>query len=440
MIVLLLKAQENLRSKMIKLPSKEKKILSGDAGQLQKNMLEAIVLWGDFFGAKELVPITGCGHVVLGFGNNGFEVATHILDDLIAQGARAKFDFTIGTWPYAARQTKLKWLFEHNSAFKKQQMIEQKLFLLGLNQTKPYMDVLSLAKSQSVKYGDVLCWSDPMLVTFANSVFGARVNCSGPLLDLFCNILGKVPYYGLLTEEGRKAQINIKVDVQKLPDAGLLGVAVAQKCGGKVPYIYGLEKLLRAKYDEQTLAFLKDFSAGFSSEGSCRIFHINGITPEARQYKKDLVVQNSQTITIDEQEIEKVKANFELAWSNLDARPSLCYIGWPDLSLYQLVNWTNEIGWELKQNRRNKLKIKTVFFTNNAVLEQFKKLPEFEELRSYGGVIKTNSPLSILLSKRRLTKKIITNSNQIRQNANVKFCKEEEILNLITGKKRNKHG
>jgi predicted aconitase len=277
-----------------------------------------------------------------------------------------------------------------------------------------------------------------MLVTFANSAIGAKVNNSGPLLDLFCNILGKVPLYGLLTKEGRQAQIVVKVDAQKLPDAGLLGVAVAQKSAGNVPYIYGLEKLLKAKYDEKTYSFLKDFSAGFSSEGPMRLFHINGITPEAKKYKKALINENSQTVLIDDQELERVKENFDLPWKNLDAKPNKCFIGQPDLSLYQLVNWTNEIGWELKQTKRSKLKIKTIFLTNREVLEQFKKLPEYDELKSYGGKIKTMSPFNNLMAKKKLRSRIITNSNQIRINGNVKFCKEEDILDIITGKKRRK--
>lgn len=426
---------------MIKLTSEEKKILNGELGQVQKKMLESLVLFGDFFGAKELTEITGVGHLVLGFGTNGFEVVAGILDELIKNNLKTKFPFTVNTWPYAINnsQEKVFGLFEKkNSALKKQAYLQNKLIEIGLNTENNYMDAIKLGNSDSVKYGDILCWSDSSLVTFANSAIGAKVNNSGPLVDLFCNILGKVPNYGLLTKEGRQADVIIKVEMEKLPDAGLLGVAVAQKCNGKVPYIYGLEKLLKPKYDEKTLAFLKDFSAGLSSESGVRIFHINGITPEAKKHKKELINQSSQIVAIDEQELERVKTDFEVSWKNWDSKPNICFIGQPDLSLYQLVYWTNEIGWELKQNNRNKLKIKTIFLTNKEVLEQFKKLPEYQELKSYGGKIKTMSPFNNLMTKRKIRAKIITNSNLIRNNTNCKFGKEEEILDIITGKKRRK--
>ena len=424
---------------MIKLSSQEKEILSNDKNDLKRKMLESIIHFGDFYDAKELVNITGNGHVVLGFGNNGFEVAMNILDEIINKGFKTKYPFTVSTWPYVFSSSKEKWFglfWRKTSAVKKQAFLEKRLEEIGLNIENHFMDAISLGKKNSLTYGDVLCWSDSMLVTFANSVFGAKVNCAGPLIDLFCNILGKVPYYGLLTPEGRMAQVIIKVDVNTLPDAGLLGVAVAHKSAERIPYIYGLEKLLKAKYDEKTLAFLKDFAAGFSSEGNLKIFHINGITPEAKKLKKNLIAAFSSVESIDMLEIEKVKENLEIPWKNLDAKPNYCFLGQPDLSLYQLVNWTNEIGWELKQNKRKRLKIKTIFLTNNHVLEQFKKLPECSELKSYGGVIKTISPFNNLLTKSKIKTKIITNSNQIRQSANVKFCKEEDILSIITGKRR----
>lgn len=426
---------------MIKLSVEDKKILNGQEGQLKKQMLESLILFGDFYGAKKFEKISGAGHVVLGFGTNGFNMATDILNKMIDEGLKATNGFTISSWSYAYKTISEKWFglfYKKTSAVKKQMLLEEMLTHLGLDEKNKYLDAITLAKNKSIKYGDVLAWSDSMLVTFANSVFGARVNPSGPMIDLFCNILGKVPYYGLLTKEGRNAKCVIKVEADKLPDANLLGVAVAQKANGRVPYIYGLEKLLKAKYDEKTLAFLKDFSAGFSSESSLRIFHINSITPEAKKLKKELICEGSETIKINEQEIEKVKENFELSWKNLDAKPHICYIGEPNLSLYQLVYWTNEIGWELRQNRRKKLKIKTVFLTNDEILNQFKKLPEYKELKKYGGTIKTLSPFNTLKAKRKIHKKIITNSNLIRVNAGIKFLKEEEILNMITGKKRRK--
>lgn len=423
---------------MIKLSAEEKRILDGDFGPERKKILESLIIFSDFYGAKDFINITGPGHLALGFGTKGFEVVSNIFDSLISQNLKTKYPFTISSWLYSYLESTETWskIFHRKRSVKShQEVLEKKLISLGLNPDFRYLDAISLAKSDTVQYGDVLCWSDSALITFANSALGARVNSCGPVIDLFCNILGKVPNYGLVTKEGRKANVIIKIETATLPDAGLLGVAVAQKAKDQIPYIYGLEKLLKAKYDEKTLAFLKDFSAGFSSEGALRIFHINGITPDAKKLKKELINPQAQTISINEQEIERVKENFELFWKNLDAKPSLCFIGQPDLSLYQLVYWTNEIGWELKQNKRKKLKIKTVFLTNKEVLKAFKQLPEYKELKSYGAVIKTMSPFNNIVASKKVKKKIITNSNEIRSHANVKFCKEDEILKIITGRK-----
>lgn len=429
---------------MIKLGNEETKILAGDENDIKKKMLKAIILFADFYDAKEFVSIDGPGHIALGFGNRGFEVVQKILEELLQNSLTTKHGFTISSWLYSYLNSKNKVLglfYKKSTIRKKEEFLEEKLSPLGLDTKNKYLDAISLAKSKLIKYGDVVCWSDSFLSTFAGSVLGAKVVCTGPLIDLFCNIFGKVPALKLLSKEGRKAKIIIKIEADTLPDAGLLGVSVAQKSEDKIPYIFGLEKLLKAKYDDKTLSFLKDFSAGFSSVCATNLFHINGITPEARKLKKQLLCEDCPSITINLHEIEKVKENFDLAWKNLEAKPNLCVLGEPALSLYQLVYWTNEIGWELKQNKRKKLKVKTIFVLNKEVLKQFKPLPEFKELKKFGGKLKTFSPFNVLLSKNKIRKKIITNSNKIRNKSNfkVKFCKDDEILAIITGKKGTKH-
>ena len=77
-----------------------------------------------------------------------------------------------------------------------------------------------------LKKGDILSWAESSAVVYANSVIGARCNRNSGMLDLFGSVLGKVPYFGLLTDEGRKATWKIEIKTSKLPEAQILGSAI----------------------------------------------------------------------------------------------------------------------------------------------------------------------------------------------------------------------
>ena len=53
--------------------------------------------------------------------------------------------------------------------------------------------------------GEVLSWAESSAVVYANSVLGARCNRNSGIIDIMGSIVGYVPYFGLLTDEGRKA-------------------------------------------------------------------------------------------------------------------------------------------------------------------------------------------------------------------------------------------
>ncbi len=52
--------------------------------------------------------------------------------------------------------------------------------------------------------GDYLAWSESLAINYVNSVLGARTNRNSMGIDMLCNILGKAPRFGLLTDEGAR--------------------------------------------------------------------------------------------------------------------------------------------------------------------------------------------------------------------------------------------
>ena len=66
------------------------------------------------------------------------------------------------------------------------------------------------------KFGEHIVVGESNAVTYYNSAIGARTNKYGDYLDVACALIGKAPYAGLHTDEGRQAELYF--DVSQLPE------------------------------------------------------------------------------------------------------------------------------------------------------------------------------------------------------------------------------
>ena len=128
--------------------------------------------------------------------------------------------------------------------------------------------------------GDHIVGSESNAVTFYNSAVGARTNKYGDYLDVCAALVGKVPYSGLHTDEGRRGQVLFTMD--RIPEAmrredifyHVLGHRVGRVAGSRIPVILGLPP-------DTDADGLKAISAAVASSGAVGLFHAVGVTPEA---------------------------------------------------------------------------------------------------------------------------------------------------------------
>lgn len=163
-------------------------------------------------------------------------------------------------------------------------------------------------------------------------MLGARCNRNSGMLDLFGSIVGFVPYFGLLTDEGRKASWKVYVKTSAKPEAQVLGSAIGMKVVEDVPYVYGLDKFLGGELNDETKAYLKDFGAATASNGAVGLYHIDGLTPEAKEQGEDLILPDARTYVIDDAELERVYRSYPVIWKDASAKAKLCFIGCPHLT------------------------------------------------------------------------------------------------------------
>ena len=317
--------------------------------------------------------------------------------------------------------------------YTKQDFYEKQLDKLGLMDENAftctcYMDEVG----NKPQKGEVLSWAESSAVVYANSVLGARCNRNSGIIDIMGSIVGYVPYFGLLTDEGRKATWVVKIKTTKKPEAQLLGSAIGMKVMEDVPYVYGLDQWIGNELDDAACAYLKDFGAATASNGAVGLYHIDKLTPEAVELGEDLIVEGAKEYVIDDAELERVKNNYPVIWKNPNAAPKLCFVGCPHLSLEQLKDWTDKIEAGLKESGKSKVLIPTVFTAAPKVLEAFNKTEYAERLKKTGVITSYICPLMYMNNP--LCKKVpvITSSNKLRTYTTARYYTDAEILSTIT--------
>lgn len=423
----------------MKLTKEEKEILAGKQGETKAKIMKTLVEFGDVFGAEKLVPVTHDGHLVTSFGIGLLKPVYRIMDEIIDAGLKTEYPFTVDPRPLDYKNVKcgpLNKLIFSKIMYSQQKHYEEQLEKIGLKNKEAFTCTCYLNEvGNTPKYGDVLSWAESSAVVFANSVLGARCNRNSGMLDIFGAILGKVPKFGLLTDEGRKANWVIEVKTKTLPEAQILGSAIGMKVMEDVPYIKGLDKFLGTELNDETISYLKDFGAATASNGAVGLYHIENLTPEAKKYKEKLLNEKVKKYVIDDKELERVYKSYPVMWKNINAKPSLCFIGCPHLTFEQLGEWTKMIEEGLKLSNRKKLKVCTIMTSAPDVLERFKQTEDYKKLLGYGVKFSSICPLMYTNNPIAGGKPIITNSNKLRTYSKSRYYKNDDIVKIICGVK-----
>ena len=421
------------------LTTEQQAILNGEKGETMAKVMKTLVMYGDAFGAEKLVPITSkYNHLVTSFGLKVMSPVYDLMQQLLDAGVSSGQKFSVDPRPIDKNVPAnfLQNLIFNKFMYSKQDFYEGQLEKLGLIDDKAftctcYMDEVGNKPAK----GEVLSWAESSAVVYANSVLGARCNRNSGIIDIMGSIVGYVPYFGLLTDEGRKATWVVKVNTTKKPEAQLLGSAIGMKVMEDVPYVVGLDKWIGTELTDSTCAYLKDFGAATASNGAVGLYHIANLTPEAVELGESLIAEGAKEYVIDDAELERVQKGYPVIWKNPDAKPKLCFVGCPHLSLEQLKDWTVKIEASLKANGKKKVTIPTVFTASPAVLEAFNGTEYAPRLKATGVITSYICPLMYMNNPLCKKMPVITSSNKLRTYTSARYYTDGEILNTITGGK-----
>ena len=418
------------------LTDEQQAILNGSKGETMAKVWKTLVMYGDTFGADKMVPVTSTyNHLVTSFGLKMMKPVFDLMQQLIDAGAVSSQQFSVDPRPV---DKNVPANFLQNFIFNKimyatQEQYEGQLKELGLMNDDAFTCACYLDQmGNKPQKGDVLSWAESSAVVYANSVLGARCNRNSGIMDIMGSIAGYVPNFGLLTDEGRKATWIVKVQCKKKPEAQLLGSAIGMKVMEDVPYITGMQEWLGTELTDEVCAYLKDFGAATASNGAVGLYHIENLTPEAKEQGAGLIAEGAKVYVVDDAELERVKANYPVMWKNADAKPKLCFVGCPHMSLQQLKDWTDRVEAGLKQSGNKKVLIPTVFTTAPAVKAEFEKTEYAQRLKATGVILSYICPLMYMNNPLCKAMPVMTSSNKLRTYTTARYYTEEEILAKIT--------
>ncbi len=418
------------------LTKEQQAILDGEKGDTLAKVMKTLVMYGDAFEAEKLVPITSeYNHLVTSFGLKVMSPVYDLMQQILDAGVASGQKFSVDPRPLDKNVPAnfLQNLVFNKFMYTKQGFYEDQLEKLGLMDKDAFTCTCYMDEVGNVpKKGEVLSWAESSAVVYANSVLGARCNRNSGIIDIMGSIVGYVPYFGLLTDEGRKATWVVKVQTTKKPEAQLLGSAIGMKVMEDVPYVVGLDKWIGNELNDSVKAYLKDFGAATASNGAVGLYHIENLTPEAVELGESLIAAGAKEYIIDDAELERVQREYPVIWKNPNAAPKLCFVGCPHLSFEQLKDWTVKIEAELKKNGVKKVVIPTVFTASPGVLENFEKTEYAARLKATGVITSYICPLMYMNNPLCKTMPVITSSNKLRTYTSARYYRDEEILAMIT--------
>lgn len=420
----------------MKLTQEQQEILNGSRGETMAKVMETLVRYGELYDSDTMIPVTGKNnHLVTSFGLKALTPVYELMDQLIAEGAVSGTKFSADPRPLDKNvpSSFLQNIIFNHFMYSKQDFYEDQLQKLGLMEKDAFTCTCYMDEVGNIpKKGDILSWSESSAVVYANSVLAARCNRNSGIIDLMGAICGFVPRFGLLTDEGRKAKWIVEVHTTKKPEAQLLGSAIGMKVMEDVPYVVGLDKWLGTELDDAACTYLKDFGAATASNGAVGLYHIEHLTPEAVQQGEALIRDGAPVYVIDDAELQRVRESYPCVWKNRNAKPKLCFMGCPHMTLHQLIDTTERVEASLRAHGQRKVCIPTVFTAAPGVIEEFEKTEYAPRLRNTGVVLSYICPLMYMNNPLSKAMPVITSSNKLRTYTTARYYTEEEIITMIT--------
>ncbi|HEV8309985.1 MAG TPA: aconitase X catalytic domain-containing protein [Methylomirabilota bacterium] len=256
----------------MRLTERERRMRDGGLGEAVRAAIEQQIAVGEFFGAERFVSVRNVH--MMGDMEVMDEAGFAFIEGLVKQGAR--FAVPVTTNARCVDFERAAAVRQRPELVAAEGRLCANLRALGALQVDTCINYQTVYQPQ---FGEHLAWGDTGTVVWANSVAGARTNYEAGPAAVGAGLTGVTPAYGyhLDAQRGGSLQFEVRCEPRDYADWGALGGIVGRRTLDywKVPVVTGLRA--SPSGDE-----LKHFGAALASYGSCAMYHMVGVTPEAR--------------------------------------------------------------------------------------------------------------------------------------------------------------
>jgi predicted aconitase len=260
-------------------------------------------------------------------------------------------------------------------------------------------------------------------------------------MEVLCGIAGKVPVFGVLTDEGRKAKWHVDVRLSEEPHWGALGGAIGTKVIEQIPYITGIDQWIGmedGKPDAVAVGKLKAMGSATASSGAVGLYHVENVTPEAIEQGRDLFEDDYQTYVIDDAEYKRVRDSFQNRWVDPNGDPTGIYLGCPHNTYDEMVYWAKRFNHALNERGQQKFAIPVIMASAPVVRDRLLDEHPFlyrEMLRA--GIQYTTICAPAFQGLRGMAdiELGVTNSNKARFYSRLRLYDDDDLVQIaLTGK------
>src|SRR2546426_5062726 len=256
----------------MRLTDREARIRAGEAGEAPRLALEQQIAVGEFFDAERFVPVTNAhmmGDMEV-MGDAGFA----FVESLVKHGAT--FAVPVTTNARCVDFERAASVRQDPALVAREAALVAHLRKLGALQVDTCINYQTVYQP---RFGEHLAWGDTGTVIWANSVTGARTNYEAGPAAVAAGLTGVTPAYGyhLDTQRAGSLRVDVRCALDDYADLGALRGLV-----GRCTLDYWKVPVLTGVHQTPTGDELKHFGAALASYGSCAMYHMVGLTPEAR--------------------------------------------------------------------------------------------------------------------------------------------------------------
>ena len=426
------------------LTQEEQDIINGSQGEVMAKVLKTIVRHGELFGAERLADCGGRPHSSLYTGSPWVTPVLEMFEEIADAGLKSFAPYTVNPMVidlFTVGRDPVKRSMELEGFPLQGRLIEvhTRLGAVPLNDWSCACYLPQIGNT--AEPGTVVTWAESSAVNYGNSVLGLRVNRMATGMEVLCAIAGKVPVFGLVTDEGRVAKWHIDVRLSEEPHWGVLGTAVGFKVVDQVPYYTGIDQWIGmedGKPDPIAVGKLKGMGSSSAASGAVGLYHVEKVTPEAIEQGRDLLTDDHQTYVIDDAEYARIRENFPNLWKDPKGDPSVVAIGCPHNTYEEMVYWCEKLDKALKDAGQDKLAIPVALASAVTVKELlFDEHPLLCRDMKRAGVKFTHicTPMFMGLKGMADMTRGVTNSGKARTYTNLRIYDDDNLVKIaMTGK------